>query len=302
VVPAGDYKVALVAHNVSGDVIGTDTLTISVVGGPEDSVYQPAVTVEAESIPDEITWPDNVVGLGSVRQVLDSSGNVKNTYTYSPFGTDPNSQFAETIDNPLRFTGQWYDGEIGQYYLRARQYEPQLMRFTAIDPVLGKPQQPLTLHVYLYCANDPLNRIDPFGQDYVDINVTWTHGTVLGAVEGLLVGGSLTQNPIGGGIGLVAGGVIGGFGATGGIMFERNEAHLYLGLAWSSNPFGGIDLTLSIAPDPSSTVESGWHIAGSVSIAGAYGQWGRSLQNGTTFKEVGLTTGTSLGWGFGGSC
>jgi len=47
--------------------------------------------------------------IGSVRQVLDESGNVKNTYTYTPFGQDPNSQFAETVDNPFMFTGQWYD-------------------------------------------------------------------------------------------------------------------------------------------------------------------------------------------------
>jgi len=101
--------------------------------------------------------------LGSVRQVFDESGNVKNTYTYTPFGTDPNSQFAETVDNPFMFTGQWFDSEIDQYYLRARMYDPQLMRFTAIDPVIGKPYHPLTLHRFLYCGNDPENWIDPSG-------------------------------------------------------------------------------------------------------------------------------------------
>jgi RHS repeat-associated protein len=102
--------------------------------------------------------------LGSVRQVLDSSGNVKNTYTYTPFGQDPNSQFAETVDNPFKFTGQWFDSEIGQYYLRARMYDPQLMRFSAIDPVLGEPHRPQTFHMYLYCVNDPLNSMDPDGR------------------------------------------------------------------------------------------------------------------------------------------
>ena len=101
--------------------------------------------------------------LGSVRQVLDSSGDVKNTYTYTPFGQDPNTQFAETVDNPFMFTGQWYDDEIAQYYLRARMYDPQLMRLTSIDPFKGKLEQPLTLHAYLYCANDPVNRMDPLG-------------------------------------------------------------------------------------------------------------------------------------------
>ena len=102
--------------------------------------------------------------LGSVRQVLDTSGNVANTYTYTPFGTDPNSQFAETVDNPFKFTGQWYDTEIGQYHLRARQYEPELMRSTSIDPVFGRPDRSLTLHKYLYCTNDPINLTDPSGE------------------------------------------------------------------------------------------------------------------------------------------
>ena len=43
-------------------------------------------------------------------------------------------------------------------------YDPQLMRFTTIDPVLGVPYQPQTFHMYLYCTNDPLNSIDPDGR------------------------------------------------------------------------------------------------------------------------------------------
>jgi len=102
--------------------------------------------------------------LGSVRQVLDSSGIVKNTYTYTPFGQDPNSQFAETVDNPFMFTGQWYDDEVAQYYLRARMYDPQIMRLTARDPADIYFQEPLMLHRYLYCGNDPINWIDPSGE------------------------------------------------------------------------------------------------------------------------------------------
>jgi len=102
--------------------------------------------------------------LGSVRQVLDTSANVVNTYTYTPFGQDPNSQFAETVDNPFMFTGQWFDSEIGQYHLRARMYDPQLMRFTARDTFFGEVRESLTLHKSLYCANDPINYMDISGR------------------------------------------------------------------------------------------------------------------------------------------
>jgi len=62
------------------------------------------------------------------------------------------------------FTGQYYDSEIDEYYLRARQYDPYISRFTSRDPVLGEFEEPLTLHKYLYCTNDPINKVDPTGQ------------------------------------------------------------------------------------------------------------------------------------------
>ena len=103
--------------------------------------------------------------LGSVRQVIDMSGSVKRNYTYSPFGQLLESGTASGApSNPFMFTGQWFDDEISQYYLRARMYDPTLMRFTARDPVRGKFEDPLTLHPYLYCLSDPLNRADPSGR------------------------------------------------------------------------------------------------------------------------------------------
>jgi RHS repeat-associated protein len=102
--------------------------------------------------------------LGSVRQIINADGGVVRYYTYRPFG-----EVVETggsFDNPFMFTGQYYDSEIDQYYLRARQYDPVLFRFTSRDPVFGQFTEPMTLHRYLYCGNDPLNRDDPLGLLY----------------------------------------------------------------------------------------------------------------------------------------
>jgi len=98
--------------------------------------------------------------LGSVRMVIDSGGMVKNSYTYNPFGEMFTAESAENAENPFKFTGQWYDEEISQYYLRARQYDPQIMRFTARDLIPFDYNEPMTLHKYLYCENDAINRID----------------------------------------------------------------------------------------------------------------------------------------------
>ncbi len=103
--------------------------------------------------------------LGSVRQVIDTMGSVVNHYTYRPLGElYPAPDFEETVTNPFKFTGQFYDFEINEYYLRARMYDPHIGRFTARDPVKGKFEEPLTLHAYLYCINDPTNKVDPSGQ------------------------------------------------------------------------------------------------------------------------------------------
>jgi RHS repeat-associated protein len=103
--------------------------------------------------------------LGSVRLLIDTSANVENRYIYDPFGElhDSSADYEETITNPFMFTGQYFDADIDQYYLRARRYDPHLARFTSRDPVFGKFEEPLTLHVYLYCINDPINLIDPAG-------------------------------------------------------------------------------------------------------------------------------------------
>ncbi|MHC4076433.1 MAG: RHS repeat domain-containing protein [Planctomycetota bacterium] len=105
--------------------------------------------------------------LGSVRQLVDNTGNLVLNYTYSPFGATLESSIKDGYEssfNSFMFTGQWWDDEFDQYYLRARMYDPALGRFTTRDPVRGRFNQPLSLHRYLYCQNDPINRIDPSGE------------------------------------------------------------------------------------------------------------------------------------------
>ena len=102
--------------------------------------------------------------LGSVRQIIDCDGDVVRHYTYKPFGEVlESSHEPQATSNSFLFTGQYYDDEIDEYHLRARQYFPRIARFTSRDPIQGKFEEPLTLHRYLYCRNNPLNRVDPSG-------------------------------------------------------------------------------------------------------------------------------------------
>jgi len=99
--------------------------------------------------------------LGSIRQVIDTSGNVQNCYYYTPWGSCTGSETDETIDNGYGWAGYYFDDEVDGYHCNARNYYSG--RFMSRDPVAGNFREPMALHPYLYCLNDPINRTDPTG-------------------------------------------------------------------------------------------------------------------------------------------
>jgi len=100
--------------------------------------------------------------LGSVRQIINTSGTVENCYFYAPWGGCTGSETDENVDNWYGFAGYWSDDEAESYYCNARNYYRG--RFTTRDPVRGSFKEPMSLHAYLYCLNDPVNRTDPTGE------------------------------------------------------------------------------------------------------------------------------------------
>lgn len=98
---------------------------------------------------------------GSVRGLTDSSSNLTDTYEYDAFGnlivssgSSLNSEF---------YAGEELVAELGLYYLRARWYRPQPGRFLTGDRFEGLPEDPGSLHGYLYVGGDPINYSDPLG-------------------------------------------------------------------------------------------------------------------------------------------
>ena len=82
---------------------------------------------------------------------------VENCYQYDAFGNLTDKK--EGIENRILYTGQQYDQETGQYYLRARYYNPVVGRFLQEDTYRGDG-----LNLYAYCANNPVSYFDPSGQ------------------------------------------------------------------------------------------------------------------------------------------
>ena len=64
----------------------------------------------------------------------------------------------------LLYTGEHFDIDSQNYYLRARWYDSLSGRFNRIDPFAGNKQDPQSLHKYLYAHCNPINNIDPTGQ------------------------------------------------------------------------------------------------------------------------------------------
>ncbi len=98
---------------------------------------------------------------GDVVQLTNSSGTVTKTYDYDAFGVEVSPTASDT--NPFRYAGEYYDKETGTYYLRARYYSPGLGRFLSEDTYRGNASDPLSLHLYTYCHNNPVMWIDPSG-------------------------------------------------------------------------------------------------------------------------------------------
>jgi len=101
-------------------------------------------------------------GQHSTRSLTDDIAEVTDTYNYDAFGVLLNRSGA--TENNFLYTGEQFDPNVGFYYLRARYYNPEIGRFTTVDPWKGSIYDPVSLHKYLYCGNDPVDFKDWSGE------------------------------------------------------------------------------------------------------------------------------------------
>ena len=105
-----------------------------------------------------ITFYYHFDGLGSVVALSNNVGEIEISYTYDAFGYP--YVLLSSFPQEYRFTGRKYDYETGNYYYRARYYNPRIGRFLQPDPV----GYSAGLNLYTYCINNPLNWVDPWGE------------------------------------------------------------------------------------------------------------------------------------------
>ena len=99
---------------------------------------------------------------GSSTSLVKEDGSADATYQYTDFGeTTINGD--NKAENEVCYTGGIYDQRTGLYYLNARYYNPEDGRFVTEDTYRGENDKPDTQHLYVYCANNPINHVDPSG-------------------------------------------------------------------------------------------------------------------------------------------
>ena len=136
------------------------------------------------------TWTTSFYGSdghGSIRFLMDSSGNITDTYDYDAFGILIHQTGA--TPNLYLYSGEQFDPDLGFYYERARYLNISTGRFWTMDSFEGG-QDPESLHKYNYADADPANRVDPDGEDsLVEAVGTLAVRMTIGALAGILVNG-----------------------------------------------------------------------------------------------------------------
>ena len=99
---------------------------------------------------------------GSTSILVKEDGSADAIYQYTDFG-ETMIQGYDQAKNEICYAGGIYDQSTGLYYLNARYYNPEDGRFLTEDTYHGENDKPDTQHLYVYCANNPVNYVDPSG-------------------------------------------------------------------------------------------------------------------------------------------
>jgi RHS repeat-associated protein len=95
--------------------------------------------------------------LGTPQRLVTATGQIVWQAAYLPYGK---AQVTVTsVQNNLRFPGQYFDAETGLHYNWHRFYDPETGRYISADPI-GLAGG---MNLYAYVENNPVNWVDPWG-------------------------------------------------------------------------------------------------------------------------------------------
>jgi RHS repeat-associated protein len=146
-----------------------------------DSIRLLYETDENNNIIAEYTWDENgqpltmtrngvtyhylVNGHGDVTALTDANGNIVAEYDYDAWGNVLSQTGSMASQNPIRYTGYYFDEETDLYYLMARYYDANIGRFLTRDSFHGFEDDPQSLNLYSYTKNNPVIYVDHDGHN-----------------------------------------------------------------------------------------------------------------------------------------
>lgn len=99
---------------------------------------------------------------GSITAASDTNGNLLWKEEYEPFGKRVHR--SNTSENNIWFKGYYEDEYSGLLYAGSRWYDPNIGRFTSIDPAPVDVFKPNTFNRYMFANNNPYNYSDRNGE------------------------------------------------------------------------------------------------------------------------------------------
>lgn len=172
-------------------------------------------------------------------------------------------------NNPFRYRGYYYDVETGWFWLSSRYYSPELCRFISPDSVdYLDPSSINGLNLYAYCNNDPINNVDPSGHFAISIGLLLAIGGIVGAAIG-------------------AGASVAGQYLANGCSWEN--------FSWGQlaldTVLGGVSGMLSMSPLGLGAMVAANAGLGFVGAVGGHLINGSDFSKGSTWLDIGLSTG-----------
>ncbi len=115
------------------------------------------------------------VGMGSSAFITRADGEVEQHLQYMPFGETFIDQRMDEWSSRYTFSAKEKDMATGYNYFGARYYDSEVSVWLSVDPLADKHPD-YTPYAYVY--NNPLNLIDPFGLDSIQLNRDGTTNVV----------------------------------------------------------------------------------------------------------------------------
>jgi len=139
--------------------------------------------IQGEQVPGSASPADKLYytrdHLGSVRELVDSSGTIQARYSYDAFGRQ--SKVSGSLDSTFQYAGYYEHSTSGLNLTKYRAYDPNTARWLSRDPIgsanamrfnsrtsiphigTGVTEILTGSNLYAYCRNQPTARIDKLG-------------------------------------------------------------------------------------------------------------------------------------------